>query len=334
MSAVMTTPPARARSMWPAALLIAALFAAVGFAAFVLNDPARGYVEYPMAVRTDIPAAIAIGKRDEVWFTMDFSDSVGMLQHGKISRFRIGERNVEPIGLGVDSQGNAWIADQVTRAISRVTQAGEIKSFPIGTPIARMARLTVAPDDSVWFAESTAYSVTRLKDGEFARNVIQSARGGPYGVAVDKQGNVWATLQHANQILRIDPQGEMQWHWVPTPASAPSDIAADASGAVWILEYRSNKIGRLKGEEFTEFDIPGPSAGLAGLAVAADGSVWFGMLRQHALGRLRNGIVKNFPLPRDDARPCGVAIDSKGNIWYVDIAGYVGMLSAQRAHGD
>ena len=75
----------------------------------------------------------------------------------------------------------------------------------------------------------------------------------------------------------------------------------------------------------------GAGTGRITLAVAADGAVWFAMLRRHALGRFHRGAFKEFPLPRADARPVSVAVDSKGNIWYVDLAGWVGALSAETA---
>ncbi len=332
MSIASSAPP---RRLAVSATLVALLLLALLFASRLLPHKGGGFVEYPMLVRTDIPAAIAIGKQDEVWFTMDFSDSIGLLREGKIKRLPIGNRSVEPIGLAVDRAGDAWYADQVARTISRISPSGEVKRYPLGMPIARMGRVAVGPDGSIWFAEGTAYSITRLLNEKFERYVIESARGGPYGIAVDQEGNVWATLQHANQIVHVSAKGEMDWHWVPTPASAPSDIALDSDGGVWFLEVRNNSIGHLKNGEFKEYRVPSAReaqiSGLAGLAVGSDRAVWFGMLREHALGRLHDGEIAKFALPRQDARPCGVAIDSKGNIWYADISGYVGMLSAERA---
>ena len=109
---------------------------------------------------------------------------------------------MEPVGLAVDADGAAWYTDPTEVLISRIVPSGEIKSFPLGTPIARLGRLAVAPDGAVWFAESTAYGFTRLKDGVLTRNVPKSVRGGPYGVAVDAKGNVWGTLQSGNQLIK------------------------------------------------------------------------------------------------------------------------------------
>lgn len=289
------------------------------------------FVEYPMAAPTDIPTAVAIAPDSTVWFTIDSAGVMGVIRDGKIARLPTTRKIVEPIGLAVDADGAAWYGDASGAMISRMSPGGETKSFPLGTPIARLGRLTVAADGAVWFAESTGYGFTRLKDGVFTRNVPKSVRGGPYGVAVDAQGNLWGTLQSGNQVVKITPGGELAEYEVPTRGSSPSDIVVDAAGNTWFLEFRSNKIGKFAEGKFTEYDVPGEWGGLTGLAAAPDGSVWFGLLRGHLIGRLRDGEIKMFPLPRADARPYTLAADKEGNIWYADISGYVGMLRAKAA---
>jgi virginiamycin B lyase len=287
-----------------------------------------------MTVSSDIPAAVAIGPDGAVWFSIDFSNAVGVLRDGKIQRFTKKGDNVDALGIGVDAAGNAWYADGPAVAIQRISPTGEVASFPLGTPIARLGRLAVGPDGAVWFAESTNYSITRLKDGVFTRNAINSVRGGPFGVAVAGDGTVWATLQSANALMRISPSGEIAEYEVPTRGSAPSDVAVDVKGGVWFLEFRANKVGRYADGKFVEFPAPEGVSALSGITVAPDGSVWFGAMRGGLLGRLKDGKFRVFKLPREDARPFSVAADRQGNIWYADIRGFVGMLPADQAKAD
>lgn len=316
-------------------LIVVALVVVIAAALFWRMRNGHGsagdFVEYPMTVASDMPTAVAVGRDDTVWFTIGFADAVGMIRDGKIQRLPKSRKSVEPIGLAVDADGAAWYTDPTEVMISRIVPSGEIKSFPLGTPIARLGRLAVAPDGAVWFAESTAYGFTRLKDGVLTRNVPKSVRGGPYGVAVDAKGNVWGTLQSGNQLIKISPGEEIAEYEIPTPGSSPSDIAVDGSGNAWFVEFRGNKIGKFGDGKFSEFNVPGEWSGLSGIAAAADGTVWFGLLRSHAIGRLRDGQFKIFELPRKDARPYTVAIDKTDNVWYADISGYIGMLKASAA---
>ena len=315
-------------------LLVAAVFVVIAAVLYLhmRNGPGGGdFVEYPMLVANDIPTAVAVAPDNTVWFTIGFADAIGMIRNGKLQRLPKGKKSVEPTGIGVDVEGAAWFTDPTEVLISRILPSGEIKSFPLGTPIARLGRLAVAPDGAVWFAESTAYGFTRLKDGVLTRNVPKSVRGGPYGVAVDSKGDVWGTLQSGNQLVKISGGKEIAEYEIPTPGSSPSDVAVDNAGNVWVLEFRGNKIAKFSSGKFTEFVVPGEWAGLSGIATATDGSVWFGLLRNHSIGRLRDGEFKIFPLPRKESRPYTLAIDKDSNVWYADISGYVGMLKASAA---
>jgi len=319
----------RRRRAWVVALAIAGVGAAAAWRVGPWRHP--GFVEYPMPTSTDIPTAVAVAGDGTVWFTIEFSNSIGVLRNGTITKLPKGRQNLEPIGLAVDSHGFAWYTDAPARVIARIAPDGTITAFPLQGPVAKLARLTVGPDDAVWFAEATSLAVTRLKGGTFTRFAANSVSAAPFGVAVGREGTVWATLQNVNRLVRISRDGRLSELDVPTRGSVPSDITVDPTGAVWFLEFRGNKIGRYAAGRFAEFPVPTPRAGLTGLAVAPDGAVWFAEIRGHALGRLRDGVMAEFPLPRADARPFDVAVDAANNVWYTDLSGWVGTLSAERA---
>jgi virginiamycin B lyase len=311
--------------------VVAALLFAAGLGALVWHLGGRsgsGFVEYPMLVKTDIPTAVAAGPNGAVWFTIEFSDAIAVFRDGKIERFRKGGQNLEPLGLAVDTTDGAWYTDTPMRAISHILPDGSIRSFPLSTPVVRLGRLAVGPDGSVWFADVTTASVTRLKDGNFKRCDVSSLGATPYGLAVDGSGSVWTTLQGADQLGFISSGGQATALDIPTRNSGLGDVAVDRGGAVWFVEMRANKIGRFADGRFTEFAIPTPSAGLTAIAAAPDDAVWFTEISAGKLGRLRDGRVSEFPLPRANARPFGVTVDTANNVWYTDLSGSLGMLPA------
>jgi virginiamycin B lyase len=287
--------------------------------------------EYPMLAKTDIPTALAIGPNGAVWFTIEFSDAIGVFRNGKIDRISKGSQNLEPLGLAADGAGGAWYTDTPIRAISHISSDGSIQSFPLSTPIVRLGRLAIAPDGAVWFGDVTTASVTRLNDGVFTRHDVSSLGATPYGVAVDPTDTVWITLQGADQLGLISNNGQVTALDVPTRNGGLGDITVDRSGAVWFLELRANKIGRFAEGRFTEFVLPTPSAGLTALAAAPDGAVWFTELSVGKLGRMRDGKVVEFRLPRPESRPFSVAVDAANNVWYTDLSGWLGILPASAA---
>jgi virginiamycin B lyase len=293
--------------------------------------PAEKFIEYRMDQPDDAPIAIAAGTDGSIWFTIDHADAVGRVRDGHVERLPTSSRNIEPLGLAVAADGSAWYTDLGARAIAHIGSVGKIERFVLDTPIARLGRLAIAPDGAVWFADPTGYGMTRLKDGVFSRYQIESARGGPYGVAVTADGAVWATLQNGNQLLQIAADGTGKTFDLPRGGAVPTDIAVGSGGSVWFLQFRVNRIGRFKDGQFWDIEADPENAGLSGIAVAPNDDVWFGMMRRASLGRLRNGHIEVFALPRDHARPFSVAVDRDGNVWYADISGFVGMLPAKYA---
>jgi virginiamycin B lyase len=298
---------------------------------FVRVVPKERFVEYRMSELQDTPIAIAAGNDGSIWFTIDHADAIGRVRNGHVERLPTSSRNVEPLGLAVAADGSAWYTDLTARAIARISSAGEIARFVLDTPIARLGRLAIAPDGAAWFADPTGYGMTKLKDGVFSRYQIESARGGPYGVAVTADGAIWATLQNGNQLLRVAIDGTGTTFDLPRGGAVPTDIAAGSDGSVWFLQFRLNRIGRFKDGKFSDVEAGQENAGLSGIAVAPNEDVWFGMMRRASLGRLRNGHIAVFALPRDNARPFSVTVDRDGNVWYADISGFVGMLPAKYA---
>jgi virginiamycin B lyase len=289
------------------------------------------FVEYRMDQPDDEPIAIAAGTDGSIWFTIDHADAVGRVRDGHLERLSTSSRNIEPLGLAVAADGSAWYTDLAARAIAHISNAGKIERFVLDTPITRLGRLAIAPDGAVWFADPTGYGMARLKDGAFSRYQIESARGGPYGVAVTADGAIWATLQNGNQLLQIAADGTGKTFDLPRGGAVPTDVAVGAGGTVWFLQFRANRIGRFKDGQFWDIEADQENAGLSGIAVAPNDDVWFGMMRRASLGRLRNGHIEVFALPREHARPYSVAVDRDGNVWYADISGFVGMLPAKYA---
>jgi virginiamycin B lyase len=311
---------------WVAICLLAAIATAVVWR--TMARPAGTFVEYPMLEPKDIPTAIAIAPDGTAWFTIDFADAIGRVRGGRVERLKKMKLNLEPIGIAVAADGAAWYTDSESKQVSRMAPNGQVTSIGLETPIVRLGRIAIAPDGAVWFADATAYGFTRLKDGKLERHVVESVRGGPYGVAVAADGTVWGTLQSGNQLVRIAPDGSMTAIDVPTRGSGPADVALDSAGGVWFIEFRGNKIGRFYRDRFEEIPVSVENSGLSGLAVAPDGGVWFGMLRKGSLGRIEHGKITEYKLPREKALPYSVAVDQDGNVWYTDITGYVGMLRA------
>jgi virginiamycin B lyase len=281
-------------------------------------------VEYPMLVTGDIPAALAVAPDGAVWFTIENSSALGVVRAGQVERVPRGRESLEPLGLAVGGTGDVWFTDTMSKSIGARSPDGGIAWFQLPTGVAQFGRMAVAPDGAVWVADSWSNALVRLRDGQFTAYQASVPNANPYGVAIDSSGTVWATLQGANQLVRVGADGQTAELELPTRLAGPTDVAVDRSGVVWFLELRAGKLGRYAAGRFDEYPIPGSQAGLTSLAVAPDGSVWLSALRAGKLIRFRDGAFAEFGLPRSSARPIGVAVDGAGTVWYTDLSGWIG----------
>src|SRR5262249_8395916 len=123
-----------------AILCLAALsvLAAGAAASFVLRGTTAKwrFVEYRIEDASASPTVIAAGSDGSVWFTNNQSDKIGRVRNGTLQLLPTSGRIAEPLGLGVGGDGSAWFTDPGARAICRITQAGLVSRFPVGTPIA------------------------------------------------------------------------------------------------------------------------------------------------------------------------------------------------------
>jgi hypothetical protein len=190
-----------------------------------------------------------------------------------------------PNGIGVDSSGNLFVADQENNTVRRILRVGT-----------NWVTRTIAGSGAIGSADGTNRS---------------ASFSAPSGTAPDSVGNVYVTDQVNFTIRKLAPDGT---NWVVSTiaglASAtgqadgtnsdarfnyPGGVAVDGGGSIYVADYSNQEIRKIS------------PAGTNWVVSTIGGRYNGGLLFANGIG--------------SDARfngPNGVALDSRGNVYVAD----------------
>ncbi len=248
----------------------------------------------------------------------------------------ISARLYAPASVALDSQGNAYVADQANNRIRRIDRTGTITTFA-GT------------GDKGYRGDGGPASEAFLSD--------------PSGVTVDGSGNVYVADTGNHRVRRIDVNGTIETYAGTgvqgyagdgSPATSalldtPVALAADATGRVYVADFGNRRVRRIDLAGTIETHAgPGDSAdwgdsgpatearidGPGGVAVDAAGNVYVadylgGRVRRIDAAGMISTVGDTAEAGSDGAAadaalrdgPAGVAVDAAGNVYVADYLG-------------
>src|SRR5207245_839997 len=111
---------------------------------------------------------------------------------------------------------------------------------------------------------------------EFSQGI--TAGGGPTGITVGPDGNLWFTEHTGDHIGRITPDDVVTEFGAAITAGSPD-------GNLWFTEYAANRVARITPQGVVTEASVGitPGSGPWWIAAGPDGNLWF---TEHAGGRI------------------------------------------------
>ncbi len=258
-----------------------------------------------------------------------------------------------PTAAAVDSDGNVWVANNITDgntgSVTEFSPTGEPLSPAGGFTDASMAGpigIAVDEQNNVWvanFSQGGGKAVTELdNDG----NPISGPNGytqdilGPAAFAVTATGKIWVANSGNSSLVRLDASGTPDLVVSQEGGLAfPISLATDSLGDVWVADQGGDRV--------SEFDPDGnalsPSSGYTGggisgpeaIAVDQDDNVWVANHLSGIAGLFGGntppGSCPATPVSGDTGcpfsppggftgggllSPAAVAVDGAGYIWF------------------
>lgn len=220
--------------------------------------------------------------------------------------------------MDVRSSARADVSFGVSDHILEFTPPGA--SYP--GPIA------VGKDGNIWFGNGAGVigRITPTGAGFTSFTAPGATTSAVAGIASSSDGNLWFTLDRANSVGRMTPEGIITEFPVPTADSGPGAIAAGAEGNLWFLEDIGN-VGRVTPSgTITEFSVGdhvfgGASGPRSTICLGPDNQLWFTEYVGSKIGWITaQGSVTEFPTPTPSSYPTGITTGPDGNLWFLELA--------------
>ena len=265
--------------------------------------------------------------------------------------------NRMPWSAAPDKDGNLWMpyygrANMIGR-LNPVT--AEVKEFPVPNEGTAAIHSAVAgPDGAVWLTEQgsqklgrwdpVTQKITEYQDtiGKHTVRVSPSGEiffsggkgsfdpktqnfthyeGGAYGIALDKEGNVWYAA--GNDLVRVDGKTHAVSKYTPPTHDNNFNrrIQVDSDGMVWFAEFNHGIMTSFdpKTEKFREYKLPGPEASPYALGIDKDHYIWYSSEYMDVIGRMdpKTGDVVEYPFPQSENTMREFFYDQQsGRMWF------------------
>jgi virginiamycin B lyase len=166
--------------------------------------------------RSAYTEGITAGPEGDMWFLGSSTTSrpsagqVGRITPaGKVGRFPVPGAEGVPQGIAA-SGGRIWFGVETEEpAIASVDRRGRIRELPLPAPSGGASgyvnSIVPARGGGVWFVGNIPQILGQVSaDGEVRRTLLQSDAGFHRGLAMDREGDLWATGDHG--LLKIEPR--------------------------------------------------------------------------------------------------------------------------------
>ncbi len=206
---------------------------------------------------TDKPAPFFIESDSDgnVWFTV--------INRGMIVKYQpqtdmfesvvVPGDNPRPFALEAGPDGMIWYTATGTGTVGHVDPKDgsltEVITEPLESPEALLFDPGKVGDArTLWITEHTGHAVVEFDPilGTLERYEVPDNKSLPFGMEIDRYGNVWFAQHTIDKMGVLDPHNEEIIEIdIPTQTSFVQFLVSDGDGNVWFAEQRANRVGML-----------------------------------------------------------------------------------------
>ena len=206
--------------------------------------PNGAITEFSLPKRTAVPMGIVFAPDSNLYITEGGSNAIARLNptNGQIVEFAVPTANSTTQSGALGPDGAIWFIERSAAKIGRMTLDGNFTEYPLAKG-AFPNRIVTGPDGALWFTELMAGKLGRITTGGALTEY--PIAGGPVGIAVGKDGQLYLDLFLAPGVDRVNLQGQVTGHWGLPGGVGPLLIATGFGLDIWVTDSTGGKIYRV-----------------------------------------------------------------------------------------
>lgn len=228
-----------------------------------------------------------------------------------------------PHGLLVDRAGMVWTTGNGNGTIGKLDpRTGQMTEYKTPSGGGGPHTLIITEDQkTIWFSMQSGNKIASIDTATGAIREYASS-GGPYGLALDKSGNVWFCRMGDSKMGRLDPRTGQLTEVDTGPRSRPRRVAADAEGMLWITLYGNGKLAKLDPAAMKVvkmYQLPAGDAGAYAVTVDGGGMIWANEINTDTVVRFdpKTEQMRVVQLPSNNVGIRKMVTDTQGRLWYM-----------------
>jgi virginiamycin B lyase len=228
-----------------------------------------------------------------------------------------------PHGLLVDKQGTVWTTGNGNGTIGKLDPStGRMTELKTPSGGGGPHTLIITDDQStIWFTLQTGNKVASLDTRTGAIKEYASS-GGPYGLALDRTGNVWFCRMGDDKMGKLEPKTGQMSEVDTGRGSRPRRVAAAPDGSLWITLYGAGKLAKLDPAAMAvvkTYPLPAGDGGPYAVTVDGGGAVWANEISTDTVVRFdpKTEQMRVVQLPSKNVGIRKMVTDASGRLWYM-----------------